>query len=78
MEYQKITNLLGTTPNEVPRCITKKCIEVHDQAGNAEDRYKPSKQIRSRTSMLRLDLCNFSDACIVEKGTIRNYKKIGL
>ena len=23
MEYQKITNLLGTTPNEMPRFITK-------------------------------------------------------
>ena len=70
MEYQKIINLLGTTPNEVPRSITKKCIVVCDQAGNAEDRYKPSKKIRFRTSMLRLDLCYFSDAHIVEKGTI--------
>ena len=24
MEYQKVTNLLGITPNEVPRFITKK------------------------------------------------------
>ena len=29
MEYQKITNLLGTTSNEVPRFFTKKWIEVH-------------------------------------------------
>ena len=28
MEYQKFTNLLGTTPDEVPRFITKKWIEV--------------------------------------------------
>ena len=33
MEYQKITNLLGTTPNEMPRFITKKWVEVHDQSG---------------------------------------------
>ena len=48
MEYQKITNLLGTTPNEMPRFITKKWVEVHDQSGDANDRYKPSpsKQIR--------------------------------
>ena len=46
MEYQKITNLLGTTPDEVPRIITKKWIEVHDQSGDAEDRYKSRKQIR--------------------------------
>ena len=31
MEYQKITNLLDTTPDNVPRFITKKWIEVHDQ-----------------------------------------------
>ena len=53
MEYKKITNLLGTTPDEVPRFITKKWIEVHDQSGNAEDRYKPRKQIRFKTSMLK-------------------------
>ena len=70
MEYQKITNLLDTTLDNVPRCITKKWIEVHDQSGSAEDRYKPSKQIRFKTSMLRSDLCDFSDAYIVVKGTI--------
>ena len=70
MEYQKITNLLCTTSNEMPRFITKKWVEVHDQSGSAEDRYKPSKQIRFKTSMLRSDLCDFSDAYIVVKGTI--------
>ena len=69
MECQKITNLLGTTPDEVPRSITKKWIEVHDQSGNAEDRYRPSKQIRFKTSMLRSDLFDFSDVYIVVKGT---------
>ena len=69
MEYHEITNLLGTTPDEVPRFITKKWIEVHDQSGSAEDRYKPSKQIRFKTSMLRSDLCDFSDAYIVVEGT---------
>ena len=59
MEYQKITNLLDTT-----------WVEVYDQSGNAEDRYKPSKQIRFKTSMLRSDLCDFSDAYIVVKGNI--------
>ena len=70
MEYQKITNLLGIKPDDVPRFITKKWIEVHDQSGSAEDRYKPSKQIRFKTSMLRSDLCDFSDAYIVVKATI--------
>ena len=75
MEYQKITNLLDATSDNVPRFITKKWIEVHDQSGSAEDRYKPSKQIRFKTSMLRSDLCDFSDAYIVVKGTITVTKK---
>ena len=66
MEYQKVTNLLGRTPDEVPRFITKKWEEVHDQP----DRYKQSKQIRYKTTMLRSNLCNFSDAYIVVTGTI--------
>ena len=70
MEYQKITNLLGTTLDEIPRFITKKWVEVHDQSGSADDRYKPSKQIRSKTSMLRSDLCDFHDAYIVVKDKI--------
>ena len=70
MEYQKITNLLDTTSDNVSRFITRKWVEVYDQSSSAEDRYKPSKQIRFRTSMLRSDLCDFSDAYIVVKGTI--------
>ena len=70
MEYQKITNLLDTTPDNVPRFIAKKWIEVPDQSGSTEDRYKPSKQIRFKTSILRSDLCDSSDVYIVLKGTI--------
>ena len=70
MEYQKITNLLGNTFNKVPRFITKKWIEVHDQSGNAENRYNPNKQIKFKTSMLRSDLCDYSDAYIVVKRKI--------
>ena len=55
---------------ETPRFITKKWIKVHDQSGNAEDRYKLSKQIRFKTSMLRSDLCDFNGAYIVVKGSI--------
>ena len=56
MEYKKIINLLGTMIDEVPRFITKKWVEVHDQSGSADDRYKLSKQIRFKTSMLRSNL----------------------
>ena len=46
MKYQKIAKLLGITLNKVPRFITKKLVEVCDHSGSADDRYKPSKQIR--------------------------------
>ena len=67
MEYQKITNLLGNTSDKVPRFITKKWIEVHDQSGKT---CNTNKEIRFKTSMLRSDLCDFSDAYIVVKGKI--------
>ena len=54
----------------MPRFVTKKWIEVQDQSGSADDRYKPGKQIRFKTSILRSDLCDFSDANTVVKGTI--------
>ena len=75
MEYQKITNLLGTTLDEVSRFITKKWVEVHDHSGNAEKRYQPSKQIRFKTSMPRSDLYDFSDAYIVEGKVVANFNK---
>ena len=70
MEYQKITNLLRNMPDKLPRFITKKWIEVHDQSGTAEDRYKPIKKMRFKTSVLRSDLYNYSDAYIVVKGVV--------
>ena len=77
MEYQKIANVLGTTLNEVPRFITKKLVEVHDQSGSADNRHKPNQQIRFKTSMLRSDLCDFSDAYILVKGDITHTKTSG-
>ena len=70
MEYQNFIILFGTTPDEVHRFITKKWIQVHHQSDSAEDRYKPSKQIKFKISMLRSDLCGFSNALIVSKGNI--------
>ena len=71
MKYQKITNLLCNIPDKIPKFLTKEWIEVHDQSGHSNDRYKPGKQIRFITSMLKSDLCDYSDAYIVVKGTIK-------
>ena len=67
MEYQKITNLLDNTSDKVPRFITKKWIEIYDQSGET---YNTNKQIRLKTSMLRSDLCDYSDAYINVKEDI--------
>ena len=67
MEYQKIKNVLDNIPDKVPRFITRKWIEIHDQSGET---YNTNKQIRFKTSMLRSDLCDFSDSHIVVKGKI--------
>ena len=74
MEIQKIVNFLNTTSDDkdLTRFVTKKWIEVYDQSGG---NYNVNKEIRIKTSMLRSDLCDFSDAYIVVKGTITVTKK---
>ena len=69
MEFQKIVNFLDTTSDnkDLPRFVTKKWIEVYDQSGG---NYNVNKEIRIKTSMLRSDLCDYSDVCIVVKGTV--------
>ena len=67
MEYQKITNLLGNISEKVPRFITKRWIEVHDQSGET---YNTNKRIRFKKSMSISDLCDFGDAYIVFKGIV--------
>ena len=69
MEFRKIVNFLDATSDDkdLPRFVTKKWVEVYDQSGG---NYNVNKEIRIKTSMLRSDLCDFSDAYIVVKGTI--------
>ena len=69
MAFQKIANFLDTTSDDkdLPRFVTKKWIEVYDQSGG---NYNVNKKITTKTSMLRPDLCDYSDAYIVVKGII--------
>ena len=69
MGFQKIVNFLDITSDDkdLPRFVTKIWIEVYDQS---EGNYDANKEIRIKTLMLRSDLCDFSDAYIVVKGTI--------
>ena len=69
MEFQKIVNLFDTTFDDkyLPRFVTKKWIEVYDQS---EKNYNVNKEIKIKTTMLRFDLCDFSDVYIVVKGVV--------
>ena len=66
MELQKIMNFLDTTldDTDLPKFGTKNWIEVYGQSGG---NYSVDKEIRIKTSMLRSDLCDFSDAYTVVK-----------
>ena len=74
MELQKIVNFLDTTSDnkDLAKFVTKKWVKVYDQS---EKNYDVNKEIRIKTPMLRSDLCDFSDAYIVVKGTITVTKK---
>ena len=66
MEFQKIANFLDkiSDDKDLPRFVTKKWIEVDDQSG---ENCNINKEIRIQASILRSDLCNYSDAYIVVK-----------
>ena len=69
-----MVNFLDTTSDDkyLPNFLTKKWVEVYDQS---EGNYNVNKENRIKKSMLRSDLCDFSDAYIVVKGTITVTKK---
>ena len=65
MEHYKLSKLLNDST--VLKFMTKKWIEINDLSSG---QYSARKNARSKTSMLRLDLYNYSDAYIVVTGTI--------
>ena len=67
MEYQKIANLLNDESTKPSKFRTKNWVVINDDVRGA---YSPNKQIRSKTSMLRSNLCDYSDAYVLVKGNI--------
>ena len=67
MKYQKIVNLLDNTPNQPSKFKTKNLVEKSDElrANHSKD-----NQIRFKISILRLSLCDYSNAYVLVKGTI--------
>ena len=70
MEHHKINNLLLPEDNEMSgklfKFVTRKDVKVK----RLSNRYNENKSIRFKTLMLRSDLCDYSDAYILVKGTI--------
>ena len=67
MEYQKIINLLDNKSNRPSKYKTKNCVKIIDEP---QETYNEDNQIRLKTSMLTSNLCNYSNAYILVKGTI--------
>ena len=66
MEYQKIINLLDNTTNQPSIFRTRNWVETNDESQGKYD----SSSIKFKTSVIRSDLCNYSDECILVRGTI--------
>ena len=67
MEYRKITNLLIDESNKPSKFRTRNWVETND---DIRGEYSPNKQIRFKTAMVRLSLCDYSDVYILVKGSI--------
>ena len=67
MEYQKIINLLDNTSNQLSKFRTKNWIEINNQSRGV---YDTNSDIRFKTTMLKSNLCDYSDAYILVKGKI--------
>ena len=66
MEYQKISNLLESTSDNISKFRTRNWVEINDESrGNYAN-----SDIRFKITMLRSNLCDYADLCILVKGTI--------
>ena len=66
MEYQKLINLLDDTTNQPFKFRTTKWVELNDESKGRYD----NSSIRFKTSMIRSNLCDYSDTYILIKRTI--------
>ena len=66
MEYDKISNLLGSEIEKLSKFVTREYVKVNGLFNT----YNENKSIRFKTPMLRSDLCDYADAYILVNGTI--------
>ena len=70
MECQKVINLLDNTQNEQSKFITSNYVEINDESWRT---YNTSNQIKLKTSIVRSDLCDYSDFYIIVNWNYNNY-----
>ena len=74
MEYDKINNLLSSLKlsedNEMSEQLSKFVTREYVRVNSLSNTYNENKSIRIKTPMLRSNLCDYSDAYILVKGTI--------
>ena len=67
MENQKIINLLDETKIQLSKFwTTKNWVEINDESKGKYD----NRSVRFKISMIRWNLCDYSNAYILVKGTI--------
>ena len=69
MEFDKINNLLLSEDNESEK-LSKFVTREYARVNSLSNTYNENKSIRFKTPMLRSNLCDYSDAYILVKGTI--------
>ena len=67
MEYQKVANSLDNASNQPSKLRTKNWVEINDESRGT----CTSDDIKFKTTMLRSNLCDYADAYILVKRTIR-------
>ena len=67
MECQKIINLLDDTTNQLSKFRTRNCVEINDELRGT---YNVSSQIKFKTSLIRSNLCSYSDVYIIVSETV--------
>ena len=72
MEYQKVINLSDATKNQPSKFRTRNWVEINDESKRKYD----NSTIRFKASMIRSNLCDYSDAYILVNSfiTVPNMK----
>ena len=58
MQYQKTINFLGETPKQIYKFRIGNWVKINDES---QKMYSISHQVKFKTSMIRWNLCDYSD-----------------